>query len=212
MSRIIGLDLSLTDTGLCRLYDEGHQTHSFKSKKKDIERLIEIKDNIYDRLYSFDIDLIVIEGYGFSSQRGHSLGELGGVVKVMLKENYPNTPILLVPPTVLKKFITGKGNGDKSLMLLHIYKKYNVEFSNHNEADAFALAKFGEMYLHPEKTKVNLELSKKVIIIKIGSPHGSPCYLRIASTSSSRKIIRSFPSNLTFLIISSGSIVCCKTL
>ena len=43
--------------------------------------------------------------------------------------------------TSLKKFLTGKGNAEKNLILMNVYKKYGVECSNDNEADAINIAK-----------------------------------------------------------------------
>jgi crossover junction endodeoxyribonuclease RuvC len=51
---------------------------------------------------------------------------------------------LMVAPTALKKFITGKGNAKKELMLMKIFKRYGLEFENNNLADAYALARYGE--------------------------------------------------------------------
>jgi Holliday junction resolvasome RuvABC endonuclease subunit len=71
-------------------------------------------------------------------------GELGGIVKLSLysyfndcQGQYP----LIVPPTNLKKYVAGKGNGvSKSQMLLHVYKKWDAEFTDDNAADSYALA------------------------------------------------------------------------
>jgi Holliday junction resolvasome RuvABC endonuclease subunit len=47
-----------------------------------------------------------------------------------------------VPPTSLKKYVTGKGQGvPKSQMLLHVYKKWNVDITDDNAADSYALAR-----------------------------------------------------------------------
>ena len=68
------------------------------------------------------------------------LGELGGMVKLTLLDFgvYP----LIVPPTNLKKYVAGKGQGvSKSQMLLNVYKTWGVEFTDDNAADSYALAK-----------------------------------------------------------------------
>ena len=48
---------------------------------------------------------------------------------------------LKVPPMTLKKFAAGKGNAKKQEMLLQIYKRWGVEFTDDNAADAYALAR-----------------------------------------------------------------------
>jgi len=46
----------------------------------------------------------------------------------------------VVAPTMLKKFVTGKGNTKKDLMLLETYKRYNVYFEDDNICDAYGLS------------------------------------------------------------------------
>jgi hypothetical protein len=59
---------------------------------------------------------IAIEGYSFGSRGGRAfdIGEAGGILKHKLyKANYK---VEIVPPTVVKKVASGKGNADKILM------------------------------------------------------------------------------------------------
>jgi len=69
---------------------------------------------------------------------------LGGIVKLSLYSYFNNRDgqyPLIVPPTNLKKYVTGKGNGvSKSQMLLQVYKKWGVEFNDDNAADSYGLA------------------------------------------------------------------------
>jgi crossover junction endodeoxyribonuclease RuvC len=41
----------------------------------------------------------------------------------------------------LKKFAAGKGNAKKQEMLMMMYKRWGVEFSDDNAADSYALAR-----------------------------------------------------------------------
>jgi crossover junction endodeoxyribonuclease RuvC len=41
----------------------------------------------------------------------------------------------------LKKFAAGKGNAKKQEMLMQMYKRWNVEFTDDNAADSYALAR-----------------------------------------------------------------------
>ena len=52
-----------------------------------------------------------------------------------------NLEFKIISPTTLKKFVTGKGNSGKDIMLLEVYKRWNVSFSNNNLADAYGLAR-----------------------------------------------------------------------
>jgi hypothetical protein len=56
---------------------------------------------------------------------------------VLNKGKYP----LIIAPTTLKKYVTGKGTGvQKNQMLLNVYKKWGVEFTDDNAADSYGLA------------------------------------------------------------------------
>ena len=47
----------------------------------------------------------------------------------------------VIAPGTLKKFVTGKGNAKKDLMLLKVYKKWGEEFEVDDLADAYGLAR-----------------------------------------------------------------------
>jgi crossover junction endodeoxyribonuclease RuvC len=83
---------------------------------------------------------VAMEGYSFgSANRAHMAGELGAAVKLALYD-LGSVP-LIIPPSSVKKYATGKGNAKKDLMILACYKNWGVEFSNDNEADSYCIAK-----------------------------------------------------------------------
>ena len=93
-------------------------------------------------LISHPIDLVVIEGYSYmSTGQTLYLAELGGIVKHELYKR--EKTVVEVPPSTLKKFVTGKGNAKKDQMMLAIYKRWGTEFDNNDAADAYALAQYG---------------------------------------------------------------------
>lgn len=114
------------------------------------ERLVSIREWFTDWLESEfrrGLDLVLMEGYSFGSKVGREqAGELGGLVRMVIYDVTGSHP-LVVPPPSLKKFVTGAGNAKKNVMLLHVHKRWGVEFSDDNQADAFSLEKFGEAYL-----------------------------------------------------------------
>lgn len=136
--RIVGLDLSLTSTGVAT--PSGTQT--VKSRAKGMERLYELRRAALD--YAMDPEragLVVIEGYSMGTQRqashAHALGELGGVVRLALWER--GLPYVDVPPATLKRFATGKGNAPKDQVLVAAVKRSGIEFATNDEADAWWL-------------------------------------------------------------------------
>lgn len=154
----IGLDLSLAKTGIVILEDgESVYQGLVKSKpsgpspRKEALRLIDlcrdIELTIEDQIakYSDTPDIVVIEGLAFMARNTTALVQLSGLnylVRSMLIMR--DWPFVIVPPTSLKKFVTGKGNAQKDLVLLNVYKNWGGEITDDNIADAFGLAKIGE--------------------------------------------------------------------
>lgn len=150
----MGIDQSYSGFAITLYYDGAHYTEVFKPETKGIQRLSDLRQFLAEYLFDKPIQIIdvAMEGYAFGSQMANMLGELGGMVKLELFDAglYP----LIVPPTSLKKYVTGKGTGvQKNQMLLHVYKKWNAEFTDDNAADSYSLARLvsGEHTLAYEK-------------------------------------------------------------
>jgi Holliday junction resolvasome RuvABC endonuclease subunit len=137
----LGIDQSYSGFAITAYQNGNYYTEVYKSDKRGIDRLSDIQAHTMNWLHQFDkITDVAMEGYAFGSQMANMLGELGGMVKLTLLDFgiYP----LIVPPTNLKKYVTGKGNGiSKSQMLLQVYKKWDAEFTDDNAADSYALAR-----------------------------------------------------------------------
>jgi len=136
--KMMGLDLSLTSTGV----SINGQTFSIKSKLRGVERLTEISDRIVNSALAAESIAVVVEGYSFGSRfsRAHSLGELGGVVKVALHK--AGFEIVEVPPKCRAKFATGNGNSNKADVLASLQKQFPMRFMDgysHDECDAWVL-------------------------------------------------------------------------
>lgn len=170
MSSIIGLDLSLTQSGVAVLRD-GRLAYSraINPKRGGVQRLLEIEGAVNQVLAleeEHDLRLVVLEGYAFArGHQSHQMGELGGVVRRMLYVR--GTPWVEVAPSAVKKFCTGKGNAQKDLILQQVLKRWGMEFRTSDEADAFVLAKIGQALLGDRagltafQTEVVRELEKK---------------------------------------------------
>ena len=109
----------------------------------------------------------MIEGYGYANT--HTFGtlvELGTVAR-MAAWRHTHKPIMEIAPAQLKKFITGKGNCKKDLMLKEIYKRWGVDFDDDDCADAYALVEFAMAVLgksdrsHPKKNMEAVDSWKK---------------------------------------------------
>lgn len=143
----IGLDLSLTASGICILREDWSTPRfdTLKNKLRGPERLIWITKSIRDQIagYSPEDTEVVIEDYSFGSfdkgQRGKA--ELHGVVKAMLFEM--GYDVIWVAPTALKKFASGKGSAGKDIILKCVYQLWGYDLTDNNQADAAVLAHMG---------------------------------------------------------------------
>jgi len=135
----VGIDQSYSGFAITLLNDSGYKTTVYKAERRGIQRLQELKTHLLDVILDYNVKDVALEGYAFGSQMANMLGELGGMVKLTLLDCglYP----LIVPPTTLKKFATGKGTGvSKSQILLNVYKNWGAEFTDDNAADSYVLA------------------------------------------------------------------------
>jgi Holliday junction resolvasome RuvABC endonuclease subunit len=132
-SRVLGLDLSLTATGIA---DPTGRLFTIKPRgRRGMQRLAYIRNRILEQV-ALGTDLVAIEGYSYASKgsSGVSLGELGGVIRLALWE--AGTPLAEVPPSCLKKYATGRGNASKDEVLVACVKRLGLEPRSNNESDA----------------------------------------------------------------------------
>jgi len=146
----VGLDMSLTGTGFALASGPVYQLMTIKTKPKDFntpfDRLRHISDAVMSRIAK-TVRLVCIEDY-FVPQTKAQFGSainliaLGTVMRMALYE--AGIPFIIVAPSQLKKFVTGKGTCQKSMILREVYKRWEVDAKDDNQADAFGLAKMAE--------------------------------------------------------------------
>lgn len=170
--KILGLDPSLTSFGVCRLMLENgkpeefeYETEVWKSGLLGVDRLEWFRRSLKDEIRDVALSMIVIEGYAYGVSRGNSaisMGELGGVLRVEMRSQ-GWTPVV-VPPAKLKKFVTGKGNSGKDVMMKEAYKRFGIEAKTSDEVDATGLALMGAVHfgLKLKLPGVNMEAVKDV--------------------------------------------------
>lgn len=151
--RVLGLDLSLTSTGVahgtvnedgsCSVWSMGTLT----SKRRGAGRLVHLRQEVMREVDDLDGDVLVaIEGYAHARGfRAHQMGELGGVIRAALWGQ--RVPTIIVTPTALKRFATGKGNASKEMMVSAAARKADRDFGSSDAADAFHLAHFAAAVL-----------------------------------------------------------------
>lgn len=140
----IGLDLSLTSTG----FSCGSELGVLSSRHKGVERLKDIRDQVLSLVERIDNPLACIEGYSFGSRNSHahSIGELGGVIRLALYEG--GIPFIDIPPTVRAKFATGRGNAGKTEVMSSVSARTGIVFSGKGSddmCDAWILEEIGRV-------------------------------------------------------------------
>ncbi len=121
--------------------------------KSEIERFSLISDFFIEKMkgYTFFDENVWIEGYSFQSTgRTFQIGENTALLKHKLEQN--GFSYQVVPPTVVKKHLTGKGNASKIQMvdavLPEVPKNVSSEFKNLYKSpftdicDSYAIAKY----------------------------------------------------------------------
>jgi len=144
--KFVGLDPSYNGFAIIVL-DKDAKILEQKLLKSDTDK--EAEDRIIQLEKDFEfisnilgLHSVYLEGPSYSSSGAFVLqmGALHYYIRIFLRKI--NTNYKVVAPGTLKKFITGDGRAKKDLILLKTYKKWEVEFSDHNLADAYGLARF----------------------------------------------------------------------
>lgn len=172
MPRVLGIDTSLTGTGLARIdiveddngpylkYRADIDTATVsapkpttdKSKRAMVRRVNQLIEQIEQAItYEDDPlvpDLIAIEALAFGA-RGASVWVLPYVFgrTVELAEKY-GIPLIEVGTGQIKKYATGSGTADKSTVVIAVSKRWpDADARNDNEADAMTAGAVGCHYL-----------------------------------------------------------------
>ena len=174
----LGLDLSLTGSGLC-LIDNNYQIIGEKKLSapglSGVGRLyfLEMEFNNIISAYINDLSCIYccIENPAYRAEgRIIDIGEWLGICKLNLYKK--GIPFIPVAPSQLKKYILGKGVGNKTLILLDIFKRYKIEIRDDDIGDAYVLARickdFHNVYILDNKDYLKgLPSFQKEVILAI---------------------------------------------
>lgn len=157
--RVVGLDLSLTSTGM----SDGQSVHAVKTNPKGLLEarmdaiLCEALTFIYSPTQWTDdhpegkrAGLVVIEGAAFGA-RGNAVDQLAGLRMIVRHRLYRmDIPFAVVPPSTLKMYTTDYGGASKAQMVSALADRHGLDLSLHkvsqgkyDMADAYALAAMG---------------------------------------------------------------------
>ena len=162
--RIIGLDLSLTATGWATsLTKFGVNTEA--APFRGVTRMDMLVDWLEATVVRAGPDLVALEGFSFGS-KGSSVDQIygwGWVCRLHLHR--AGVAYAEIPPSVLKRFATGKGTAAKPDMRMELYKRTNVDIADDNAVDAvwlWALARAAYGFPVIDVPKTHLEAVDKV--------------------------------------------------
>ena len=135
---IIGIDLSLTSPSLCVFEGDSFSLSSctfyyltsvnkavidhpwlngelWPSYNNDMERYNIISSWVLDKFVRHNVQQAFIEDYAYGATgRVFNIAENTGILKYNIWQK--DIPCTAIPPTVIKKFATGKGNANKEKM------------------------------------------------------------------------------------------------
>jgi Holliday junction resolvasome RuvABC endonuclease subunit len=144
--RYVGIDPSLSRTGLCIIDDAGIEARSLPTSRKlsIYDRQLQIVKSAAAQIRAGDI--VVLEEFGISARFAPSGRfveriEICGMLKFLLPK-VTGLPWFSVPPNLLKKFVTGKASSKKDEVISSVRDNWKVMVNNDDEADAFGLAAY----------------------------------------------------------------------
>lgn len=145
----MGIDIA-SCTGLALVGDGEDRGKTLEiAKSKGFSRLHLIAQNVEQTLQVWQPDIVVVERYAYCRNIGSfiTLVELGTTIRQVLWDL--KLPWYEVPPTTLKKWVTGHGAAKKDQMAKYVEMRWGHKSPSHDVVDAFALAQMG--LLGPDK-------------------------------------------------------------
>lgn len=158
MAIFIGIDQALNKIGVCVLLGGvSVSLHLVKTPRqlRGTERLTFLRNQLEAHLvqYQGQIAHAALEAQSLGSLGDiDQLGQINGIVQIVLSDLGVAHP-LLVPPATLKKFVTGHGNASKSRMTQASIKYWNITIDQDDLCDAHGLARIAEE-VHEQRSTI----------------------------------------------------------
>jgi hypothetical protein len=163
--KVLGLDLSITATGLTHTVEGAACSHVIKTREKDKDRrLIQLRNTV--RELAPGATFALIEAPTARSFAAVIAGMVQATVRIELLEL--GIPYGTILPAGLKKYATGKGSHPgqgKTPMRMEAFKRLGLEFEDDNACDSWwAWAMACDFLGHPvlEMPKLNRESLSKI--------------------------------------------------
>jgi hypothetical protein len=165
---LIGIDLSILEPGIA-IYNpdiDSNTVMTYNFPKGNFQCSIRRYNRVAEKLANhiflhrsmgFTDFKIMIEDYAAGGAgKTNDIAENGGILKYKLLYEYSIKPtnILLCSISHLKMFVASHGKAKKELMIKEVYKKWNFDTNNNNEADAFGLLMVLKSMYYPNEIKL----------------------------------------------------------
>jgi crossover junction endodeoxyribonuclease RuvC len=140
-----GIDPS-TCTGMALVGEEEDRGKTIElPKERGFLRLQLIATNVAETLHTWNPAFVAMEDYAYvkNIQSFVTLVEVGTVIRMTLHQM--GLPWVEVPPTVLKKWVTGRGHAKKEDMAQFVKHRWGFQSVSHDIVDAFALAQMAQL-------------------------------------------------------------------
>ncbi len=176
MSVILGIDPSLTGTGLARIDTDDVltiETWTIASKGKadaTLAQRCKRLQQIAGTISLYDADLVVIESPSLGQARQGGTLDRNGLWWLIVDGLY-SRPIVDIAPSTLKVYATGKGNASKGAVIEAATRRYShvATDGDDNRCDALVLAAIGH-HLLTGKALVDLPLTHTRALDKVARP------------------------------------------
>jgi len=175
--RCLGVDPSLTGTGLCYLDVENGEIKKQEivtvKTKPDMfddpfQRLLYIKDFVESFVVA-ENTVVCVETVFVNCVRNVktslTLSELNGIICLTLYNL--GCSLYRIPPSSLKFFCTGIGNASKEMVIETVQKKYGYTGNDDNQADAISLCHLAKSLHESDPKDYAKFLGKKFIPVKL---------------------------------------------
>lgn len=164
--RVVGIDLSLTSTGIARLAIDADGTpHTYtttvgrpgsegETLDQRFMRLARLAADVTDEV-PVDTDLVLIEGPAYAAQFGHPHDRSGAwwLVVAGLSSRLIRPVVVEVVPQLVKMWATGRGNAAKPAVTQRVIEHWGQHFTlpagpgRSDVADAISLVTLGAAHL-----------------------------------------------------------------
>jgi crossover junction endodeoxyribonuclease RuvC len=167
----VGIDPGLTCTSVTVFCGDVATVQAIEPVKlRGPERLDYLRRTLLDLLPPpAEADLIAVEGYAFGAQNAReAMGEWGGILRWSLWA--AGYRYVVVPPSSLKAFVTGKGNAPKEVMMREVFRKWAFVAESNDDADSYALARFAVAFHAGGGSKQFGKLAAKCEVLRRVAP------------------------------------------